>query len=153
VNIQDLLSGGGVERVDSLSDTSTDSFRVVVVESSGNTLLLVDLLGLGNNSVGVLVQFTRNSLVLTDNLASDSVVNTVEEVEESARDALLFWTSAKAGIDPDSVSLRSKSIARWTMWSPRTYPWARYSATIAAWKSVASGFDRGDTCSRLILLG
>jgi hypothetical protein len=94
VNIQDLLSGGGVERVDSLSDTSTDSFRVVVVESSGNTLLLVDLLGLGNDSVGVLVQFTGDSLVLTDNLASDSVVNTVEEVKESARDALLFWSSA-----------------------------------------------------------
>jgi hypothetical protein len=122
VDIQDLLGGGGVERVDSLSNTSTNSFRVVVVESSGNTLLLVDLLGLGNNSVGVLVQFTRNSLVLTDNLASDSVVNTVEEVEESARDALLFWTSAQAGICTDSVSLRSKSIARWTMWSPRTYP-------------------------------
>ena len=131
MNIQDLLGGGGVERVDSLSDTSSDSFRVVVVESCGNTLLLVDLLGLGNDSVGVLVQFTRNSLVLSDNLASDSVVNAVEEVKESAGDTLLFWSSACARIHPE-VSLRSKSIARWTMWSPRTYPWARYSATIAA---------------------
>jgi hypothetical protein len=90
VHIQNLLGGGGVERVDSLSNTSTDSFRVVVVESSGNTSVLVNLLGLGNDSVGVLVQFTRNSLVLTNDLAADSVVNTVEEVEESARDALLF---------------------------------------------------------------
>jgi hypothetical protein len=94
VNIQDLLCGGGVERVNSLSNTSTDSFGVVVVESSGNTLLLVDLLGLGNDSVGVLVQFTGNSLVLTNDLAADSVVNTVEEVEKSARDPLLFWSSA-----------------------------------------------------------
>ena len=122
MDIQDLLSGGGVERVDSLSDTSTDSFRVVVIESSGNTLLLVDLLGLGNDSVGVLVQFTRNSLVLANDLAADSVVNAVEEVEESARDALLFWSSAWARVCSDKVSLRSKSIARWTMWSPRTYP-------------------------------
>jgi len=132
VNIQNLLGGGSVERVDSLSDTSTNSFRVVVVESSGNTLLLVDLLGLGNNSVGVLVQFARNGLVLSNNLAADSVVDAVEEVEESARDTLLFCLSAWTRIRPDEVSLRSKSIARWTMWSPRTYPWARYSATIAA---------------------
>lgn len=94
MHIQNLLGGGGVERVDSLSDTSTDSFRVVVVESGGDTLLLVDLLGLGNDSVGVLVQFTRNSLVLTNDLAADSVVNAVEEVEESAGDTLLFWLSA-----------------------------------------------------------
>jgi len=94
VHIQNLLGRGGVERVNSLSDASTDSFRVVVVESSGYSSVLVNLLGLGKYSVGVFVQFTGYSLVLANDLASDSVVDAVEEVEESARDTLLFWSSA-----------------------------------------------------------
>jgi hypothetical protein len=95
--------------VDSLTNTGTDSFRVVVVESSGNTSVLVDLLGLGNDSVGVLVQLARNGLVLTDDLVSDSVVNAVEEVKEPAGNTLLFCLSA--GVLGQG-SLRSKSMAR-----------------------------------------
>jgi hypothetical protein len=40
--------------------------------------------------VCVFVQLARDSLVLADDLVTDSVVNTVEEVEEPARNALLF---------------------------------------------------------------
>lgn len=120
MDIQYLLGGGSVERVDSLSDTGSDSFRVVVVESCGNTSVLVNLFGLGNDSVSVLVQFARDSLVLSNDLVADSVVNAVEKVEEPARDTLLVCLSAGARSDSEQVSLRSKSIARWTMWSPRT---------------------------------
>jgi hypothetical protein len=95
VNIQYLLGSGGVEGVDSLTDTSTHSFRVVVVESGGNTSVLVDLFGLGNDSVGMLVQFTRDSLVLANDLVANSVVNAVEEVEEPAGDTLLVCQSAR----------------------------------------------------------
>lgn len=120
MDIQYLLGGGSVERVDSLSDPGSDSFRVVVVESCGNTSVLVNLFGLGNHSVGVLVQFARDSLVLSNDLVADSVVNAVEKVEEPARDTLLVCLSAGARSDSEQVSSRSKSIARWTMWSPRT---------------------------------
>ena len=95
MDIQYLLGGGSVERVDSLSDTGSDSFRVVVVESCGNTSILVNLFGLGNDGVGVLVQFTRDSLVLSNDLVADSVVNAVEKVEEPARDTLLVCLSAR----------------------------------------------------------
>lgn len=78
--IQNLLLGGGVESMDSLADTSSDSLGVIVVESSRNTLLVVDLFRLADDGLGGLVDLARDGLVLANDLASDSVVDTGKEV-------------------------------------------------------------------------
>lgn len=89
---------------------------VVVGELGRDTPGLVNLTRLGDDSSGLLVQFARNSLVLTDDLAADGVVERLEEFQESGGDTLLFCSSAR---DVTSHS-RSKSIARWMTWSPIT---------------------------------
>ena len=73
-----------------LSDTSVENPVVVVGKLGRNTSVLVDLPGLGDDSGGLLVQLARDSLVLADDLVTDSVVEGLEEVEESGRDTLLF---------------------------------------------------------------
>lgn len=69
--------------MDLLADTGANRLRVVIVNTGGHTSVLVDLLGLGVGVLGVLRQFARNGLVLADNPAADSVVKTVEEVQEA----------------------------------------------------------------------
>jgi hypothetical protein len=80
MDVQNLLLGGGVESVDSLSDTGSNSLGVVVVESSRDTLLVVDLFCLADDGLGGLVDLARDGLVLANDLASDSVVNAGKEV-------------------------------------------------------------------------
>mgnify|MGYP006876503791 CR=1 FL=1 len=63
---------------------------VVVGELCADTSVLVDLSGLADNGSGVLVDLLADSLVLADDLGADRLVERVEEVEESGRDALLF---------------------------------------------------------------
>jgi len=88
VNIENLLLRGGVELVNFGSDASADGLVIVVGELVGNTSVLVDLSGLGDNSGGLLVDLARDGLVLANDLVSNSVVQGVEEVEESRRNAL-----------------------------------------------------------------
>ncbi len=48
--------------------------------------MLVDLLGLGDNVLSLLVELGGNSLVLANNPLSDAVVDTMEEAQEPVGD-------------------------------------------------------------------
>jgi hypothetical protein len=77
------------------SDASADGLVIVVGELVGNTSVLVDLSGLGDNSGGLLVDLARDGLVLANDLVSNSVVQGVEEVEESRRNALFVYEGVR----------------------------------------------------------
>lgn len=69
--------------MDLLSNTRSDRFRIIFVNPSRDTTVLVDLFSLGQSDLGRLGEFTRDGLVLAYDFGADSVVEAVEKVEES----------------------------------------------------------------------
>lgn len=57
-----------------LTNTRSDSFRVIFVNPSRDTSVLVDFFSLGQCDLGGLGEFTRDGLVLANDLGADSVV-------------------------------------------------------------------------------
>lgn len=57
-----------------LSDTRSDSLGVIFVHPGGNTTVLVDFFRLGKCGLSGLGEFTRDGLVLANDLGSDSEV-------------------------------------------------------------------------------
>lgn len=61
------------------------------MQPRADSAVLVHLLGLGGEELGLLVELAGNGLVLSNDALTNRLVNRVDESDEAAGDALLFY--------------------------------------------------------------
>lgn len=76
-----------------MANSRVESLVEVRVEPRADTPVLVDLFRLVDDKCSLLVDLFRDSVVLANEFRADSVVDRVEKVEETGRDALFFCRS------------------------------------------------------------